>query len=144
MPTPFSAPLAPLDERRRALILEVETLKREQNAAAEEVARRKKAGEDISALVDANRARGQQVKERDVALQALEDERRALLLTIPNVPHASRAGRARAPTTTSKSDASASRARSTSNRRRTGTSAPSLASSTSSAARRSPAPASPC
>ena len=50
------------------LILEVETLKREQNAAAEEVARRKKAGEDISAYVDANRARGQLVKEKDAAL----------------------------------------------------------------------------
>ena len=88
-PQAILGPLAPLDERRRALILEVETLKREQNAAAEDVARRKKAGEDISGLVDANRARGQRVKERDVALQALEDERRALLLTIPNVPHAS-------------------------------------------------------
>jgi len=81
--------LAPLDERRRALILEVETLKREQNAAAEEVAKRKKAGEDIRVLVDANRARGQLAKERDAALQALEDERRALLLTIPNIPHPS-------------------------------------------------------
>ena len=59
------AALAPLDERRRALILEVETLKRDQNAAAEEVAKRKKAGEDVAALVDANRARGQQVKEKD-------------------------------------------------------------------------------
>jgi seryl-tRNA synthetase len=39
--------------------------------------------------VDANRARGQQVKEKDAALQALEDERRNLLLLIPNVPHAS-------------------------------------------------------
>ena len=63
-PEAILGPLAPLDERRRALILEVETLKREQNAAAEDVARRKKAGEDISALVDANRARGQLVKER--------------------------------------------------------------------------------
>ena len=88
-PDAILAPLGPLDERRRALIVEVETLKREQNAAAEEVARRKKAGEDISALVDANRTRGQLVKEKDAALQALEDERRALLLTIPNVPHAS-------------------------------------------------------
>jgi len=88
-PEAILALLAPLDERRRALILEVETLKREQNAAAEEVARRKKAGEDISALVDANRARGQLAKERDAALQALEDERRALLLTIPNIPHSS-------------------------------------------------------
>ena len=88
-PDAILAPLGPLDQRRRALIVDVETLKREQNAAAEQVARRKKAGEDISALVDANRTRGQMVKEKDAALQALEDERRALLLTIPNVPHAS-------------------------------------------------------
>ena len=81
--------LSPLDERRRALIVEVENLKRDQNAAAAEVAKRKKAGEDVAALVDVNRARGQQVKERDAALQALEDERRNLLLLIPNIPHAS-------------------------------------------------------
>jgi len=80
--------LTPLDEKRRSLILQVETLKREQNAAAEEVAKRKKAGEDVSAIVDANRARGQQVKELDTALQSLEEERRRLVLTIPNVPHA--------------------------------------------------------
>jgi seryl-tRNA synthetase len=81
--------LGPLDERRRALIVEVENLKRDQNSAAAEVAKRKKAGEDVAGLVDANRARGQQVKEKDAALQALEDERRNLLLLIPNVPHAS-------------------------------------------------------
>ena len=88
-PEAILGPLAPLDQRRRALILEVEALKREQNTAAEDVARRKKAGENIGAHVDANRARGQRVKELDGALQALEDERRALLLTIPNVPHVS-------------------------------------------------------
>jgi seryl-tRNA synthetase len=88
-PEAILGPLGPLDERRRALIVEVEALKREQNAAAEEVARSKKAGEDATALIDANRARGQLVKERDTALQALEDQRRALLLTMPNLPHAS-------------------------------------------------------
>jgi seryl-tRNA synthetase len=81
--------LAPLDEKRRSLILQVESLKRDQNVAAEDVAKRKKAGEDVSAIVEVNRARGQQVKELDAALQALEEERRRLLLTIPNVPHAS-------------------------------------------------------
>jgi seryl-tRNA synthetase len=83
------APLAPLDERRKALIVEVENLKRDQNLAAEDVARKKRAGEDVLALVEANRARGQAVKEKDSALQAIEDERRALLLTIPNIPHSS-------------------------------------------------------
>jgi seryl-tRNA synthetase len=81
--------LAPLDEKRRSLILEVESLKRDQNAAAEEVATRKKAGEDVREIVEANRARGPRVKELDAALQAIEDERRALLLMIPNIPHAS-------------------------------------------------------
>jgi seryl-tRNA synthetase len=88
-PDAILAPLAPLDARRKALIVEVENLKRDQNLAAEEVARRKKAGDDVSALVEANRARGQSVKEKDTALQAIEDERRALLLTIPNIPHGS-------------------------------------------------------
>jgi seryl-tRNA synthetase len=86
-PDAILGPLGPLDERRKALIVEVENLKRDQNSGAEDVARRKRAGEDVSALVEANRARGQAVKEKDAALQAIEDERRALLLTIPNVPH---------------------------------------------------------
>ncbi len=80
--------LAPLDDKRRALILEVEHLKREQNAAADEVATRKKAGEDVTSLIEATRDRARRVKERDLALQALENERRDLLLIIPNIPHA--------------------------------------------------------
>jgi seryl-tRNA synthetase len=88
-PEAILAPLSPLDERRRALIVEVENLKRDQNAAADDVARRKKAGEDVSSLVEANRARGHGVKEKDAALQAIEEERRALLLTMPNIPHGS-------------------------------------------------------
>jgi seryl-tRNA synthetase len=88
-PDAVLAPLAPLDDRRKALIVEVEALKRDQNLAAEEVAKKKRAGEDVSALVEANRASGQRVKEKDADLQAIEDERRALLLTLPNVPHRS-------------------------------------------------------
>jgi seryl-tRNA synthetase len=80
--------LAPLDDKRRALILEVEHLKREQNAAAAEVATRKKAGEDVTSLIEATREGARRVKERDLALQALENERRDLLLIIPNIPHA--------------------------------------------------------
>ena len=97
---------APLDERRRALIVEVEDLKRDQNAAAEEVAKRKKTGEDAAALVDANRARGQQVKERDAALQALEEQRRACCSRFPTC-RMRRCRSAGAPTTTAKCVASA-------------------------------------
>ena len=80
--------LGALDGRRRALILEVETLRREQNAAGEDVARLKKAGQDASGIFEANRQRGQRIKALDAELQTLEQQREAVLLTLPNLPHA--------------------------------------------------------
>jgi seryl-tRNA synthetase len=80
--------LGALDERRRALIVEVETLRREQNAAGEDVARLKKAGQDASGIFEANRQRGQRIKGLDAELQTLEQQREAVLLTLPNLPHA--------------------------------------------------------
>src|SRR6478736_6132669 len=81
--------LSSLDERRRSLILEVETLKREQNAAGDEVARLKRLGQDATPLFDANRQRAQRIKQLDAELEALEGERQGVLLTVPNLPHAS-------------------------------------------------------
>jgi seryl-tRNA synthetase len=81
--------LATLEASRRQLIPEVEGMKREQNAAGEEVARAKRQGQDASAILAANKARGQRIKEMEHQLAALEQERGALLLTLPNVPHAS-------------------------------------------------------
>ena len=83
------AELGTLDERRRALIVEVETLKRTQNASGEEVARLKRLGEDASGVFDANRQRGQRIKELDGQLQTFEEQRNAVLLTLPNLPHES-------------------------------------------------------
>jgi seryl-tRNA synthetase len=88
-PDEILSQMSGLEQRRRALIPQLENLKREQNIAAEEVAKLKKAGQDAGALVEANRERNQRIKERDADLSALEEERRALLLTIPNVPHPS-------------------------------------------------------
>jgi seryl-tRNA synthetase len=88
-PDALLAELGTLDERRRALIVEVETLKRAQNASGEEVARLKRLGEDASGVFDANRQRGGRIKELDVQLQTLEEQRQAVLLTLPNLPHES-------------------------------------------------------
>jgi seryl-tRNA synthetase len=88
-PGALLAELGALVERRRALIGEVEALKREQNASGEEVARLKRLGQDASGVFEANRQRGQRIKELDAQLQALEEPRNALLLTIPNLPHES-------------------------------------------------------
>jgi seryl-tRNA synthetase len=80
--------LAGFETRRRAIIVEVEELKRQQNRSGEDVARAKKEGRDPSAVFAANRERGQQIKQLEADLDAIEQQRRALLLTIPNLPAA--------------------------------------------------------
>jgi seryl-tRNA synthetase len=79
--------LAALDAERRTLIPKVEELKRQQNAAGEEVARAKKAGQDASHLFAASKARGGEIKGLEAELDGIEARRRAILLTIPNLPH---------------------------------------------------------
>jgi seryl-tRNA synthetase len=80
---------AALDATRKTLILEVEGLKREQNAAGERVAHAKKQGLDPSAIFSENKARGQQIRELEAQLDDVERQRTELLMTIPNLPHAS-------------------------------------------------------
>jgi seryl-tRNA synthetase len=81
--------IASLDAERRRLIPLVETLKREQNAAGEAVARAKKAGQDASEIFAANKARAAEIKTHEAELDAIETRREALMLTLPNVPHES-------------------------------------------------------
>jgi seryl-tRNA synthetase len=81
--------LATLETRRRSLLPEVEGLKREQNAAGEEVARAKRQGLDPSAIFAENKARAQRIRLLEVELDQVEQQRTALLMTLPNLPHAS-------------------------------------------------------
>jgi len=81
--------LTSLETERRRLLPEVEGLKREQNAAAEEVGRAKRQGLDTTAIQEANRERSQMIKQRAADLEAIEQRRNNCLLVIPNVPHAS-------------------------------------------------------
>jgi seryl-tRNA synthetase len=82
-------PFAALDATRKTLIPKVEGLKRDQNAAGEKVALAKKQGLDPSAIFSENKARGQQIKELEAQLEDVERQRTELLMTIPNLPHAS-------------------------------------------------------
>src|ERR671916_2268690 len=81
--------IATLETRRRRLIPEIEGLKREQNAAADEVARAKRNGEDASPIFAANKARAQQIKQLEIQLDQVELQRSWLLMALPNLPHAS-------------------------------------------------------
>ena len=80
--------LATLETRRRRLIPEMEGLKREQNAAGDEVARAKRQGQDASHIFAANKARAQQIRQLEIQVDQVEQQRTGLLMALPNIPHA--------------------------------------------------------
>jgi seryl-tRNA synthetase len=76
-----------LDRLRRDVLVRVEGLKAERNAASDEVARRKKAKEPADDLMERLKASGDEVKSLDGRLREIEavlDER---ALAVPNFPH---------------------------------------------------------
>ncbi len=75
------------DRRRRELLVEVEGLKATRNAASEEVARRKKAGEPADDLLAELKASGERVKALDAEVREVDAALEADLLTVPNLPH---------------------------------------------------------
>src|SRR5262245_9611710 len=73
--------LVALEAERRKLLPELEGLKRDQNAAGEDVARAKRSGQDTTAIQEANRQRAQQIKELGAVLESVEERRtRGLLM----------------------------------------------------------------
>jgi seryl-tRNA synthetase len=80
--------LATFENLRRRLIPELEALKREQNTAGDEVARAKRQGKDASGIFEANRNRAHQIRKLEIQLEQVERQRMALLLGLPNIPHA--------------------------------------------------------
>jgi seryl-tRNA synthetase len=80
---------ASLEASRRRLIPQVEGLKREQNAAGDEVARATRQGLDPKPIFEANRQRSQKIKQLEIELDGVEQQRSRLLATFPNLPHES-------------------------------------------------------
>lgn len=78
-----------LDEKRRALIAEVESLKAVRNTASKKIGELKKAGQDASAPVEEMRVVGDKIAELDHQVKAVEDEQTDLLMRIPNIAHSS-------------------------------------------------------
>src|SRR5262245_55092868 len=74
---------------RRRMLPEIESLKRLQNTAGDEIARAARQGLDTSAVREANKARAQQIKTLTAQLDAVEHQRENALLGLPNLPHAS-------------------------------------------------------
>lgn len=76
------------DDRRRALIGELENLRSERNRASADVAMLKKAGADATAIMDEMRNVGNRIKELEQELDQLEKAISDILYSIPNIPNA--------------------------------------------------------
>jgi seryl-tRNA synthetase len=74
-----------LDEQRRALIQEVESLKAERNIVSKEIGRMKNAAER-QAKIDAMREVGERISTLDDELRNVEGKLNDVLATIPNIP----------------------------------------------------------
>lgn len=75
-----------LDERRRAVLAEVEALKSKQNSDSKLIPVMKKEGKDTSELMAEMKKLSDQIKELDGKVSEIEAELKNALLNIPNTP----------------------------------------------------------
>ena len=75
-----------VEEERRRLTTEVESMRSARKQASEAIGARRKAGDDASAEMAATRELGERIKERESALAVSEARLRELLLALPNIP----------------------------------------------------------
>ncbi|MFA0751297.1 MAG: hypothetical protein SLRJCFUN_001700 [Candidatus Fervidibacter sp.] len=78
-----------LDERRRQIIAEVETLKHRRNVVSKEIGMLLKEGKDATALREEMRQVGDRINQLDGELREVERELEQTLLLVPNLPHES-------------------------------------------------------
>lgn len=78
-----------LDQKRRELIQESETLKARRNEVSANVAKKKRNKENADDLIAEMREVGERIKDLDNELRAIEEEFEQIMLTIPNIPHES-------------------------------------------------------
>lgn len=75
------------DKERRALIHETEELKALRNSKSAEIPKLKKAGQDASALLEELKQVSEEIKNKEVELQALDNAQYQFMIGLPNMPH---------------------------------------------------------
>ncbi|MDI6784023.1 MAG: serine--tRNA ligase [bacterium] len=78
-----------LDEQRRKLLTEVESLKALRNRTSEEIAVLKREKKDAAEKIEAMRQVSDKIKVLDGTVRETEEKLLQVLLTIPNIPHPS-------------------------------------------------------
>jgi len=75
-----------IEEERRRLLTDVESMRAARKRASDEIAVVKKAGGDAAQAIAAMRALGDTIKEREASLAEVEEQLKTMLLEIPNIP----------------------------------------------------------
>ncbi len=78
-----------IDTRHRSMLQEIEALRHQRNVVSDDIARLKKAGSPAEKLMDEMRAVSSRIKELEKTLSETQEALSAILMAIPNLPHAS-------------------------------------------------------
>jgi len=81
--------LQELEERRKTMQTQTQELQAERNSRSKGIGQAKAAGEDIAPLLREVAGLGEQLKAKEQELATLQEELNAILMGIPNIPHAS-------------------------------------------------------
>ena len=81
--------LVDLDEKRRALLQEVEQMKNRQNNVSKEIPKMKKEGKDAAPVMEEMKKLSEDIKKLDEEVKELDISIQDMLLGIPNTPHSS-------------------------------------------------------
>ena len=76
-----------LDEERRQILMEVETLKGKRNQVSASIPQLKKSGEDVELIMKEMRDLGDKIKELDVKVSEIDEKVKYMMLRIPNIPN---------------------------------------------------------
>ena len=75
------------DDKRKALLLEIESLRHKRNVVSDDIAAIKKAGKDAKKLIDEMRLVSETIKKLDKELLIVEKDIHDFLVSLPNLPH---------------------------------------------------------
>jgi seryl-tRNA synthetase len=84
-----AAKLQSLEEQRKSVQTQTQELQAQRNSRSKGIGKAKAAGEDIAPLLKEVEGLGEQLREMEHELASLQDELNAILMGIPNIPHAS-------------------------------------------------------
>lgn len=75
------------EKLRRQLLQEIEGLRYKRNIVTDEIAQKKKAGEDAQESIEAMRIVSESIKTLDRDLASVEKDIEAFIISLPNIPH---------------------------------------------------------